>query len=210
MIEQLIDILVQFVTSVISAIGYPGIVLLMGLESANIPIPSEAIMPFAGFLVAEGRLNFWVVVLMGTLGNWAGSSLSWWLGATGGRALVDKYGRYVRLSHHHLDVAERWFAKYGEASVFFGRLLPVVRTFISLPAGLAKMNYIKFSIYTILGALPFCYVLTLIGFKLGERWDEIRRYFHYLDAIVVVGLILAVGYWYLRKRNSKLQAKNSK
>lgn len=200
MIEHLLNAIVAFVTGIIGAIGYSGIVLLMAAESANIPIPSEAIMPFAGFLVAEGRLNFWVVVFAGVLGNWIGSSLSWRLGATGGRTLVDTYGRYIRLNHHHLDIAEQWFAKHGEASVFFGRLLPIVRTFISLPAGLARMNYAKFSLYTILGALPFCYALTWIGFTLGNRWEEIRRYFHYLDGVVVLVLVAMIVYWWLRRR----------
>ena len=203
MIEHIVGILVDFVVTVINALGYGGIFLLMLAESANIPIPSEAIMPFAGFLVARGDMNFWVVVLMGVFGNWAGSSLSYLLGATGGRAAILRYGRIVRLNEHHLDQAERWFASYGEWSVFFGRLLPVVRTFISLPAGLAKMNYLKFSAFTIAGALPFCYVLTWLGVRLGEHWGDLHTYFRYADIAVAVGLVLLVAYFFLKKRKKQ-------
>ncbi len=206
MVEHLLDSLVNGITAVIGAIGYVGIIVLMALESANIPIPSEAIMPFAGFLVARGQLNLFEVALAGTLGNWLGSSLSWWLGATGGRALVDKYGRILRLNHHHLDQAESWFRRYGEVSVLIGRFIPVVRTFISLPAGLARMNYGKFSLYTIVGALPFCYLLAWIGYRLGEHWQLVRSYFRYADATIVVILILLAGYLLLRKRRFRSQA----
>ncbi len=192
--------LVHIITTFIGSVGYLGIVLLMVAESANIPIPSEAIMPFAGFLVADGKLNLLLVVLAGTAGNWIGSSISYWIGATGGRALVDKYGKYVRLNHHHLDLSEKWFRKYGDVSVFVGRLLPIVRTFISLPAGIARMNYAKFSLYTILGALPFCYLLAYAGFRLGSNWEVIRGYFHYLDGLVVAAIVLAIIYWVAKKR----------
>ncbi|MFA6082499.1 MAG: DedA family protein [Patescibacteria group bacterium] len=196
----MINVLVNFVTNVIGQVGYAGVFGLMLLESANIPIPSEAIMPFAGFLVARGDLNIWWVVLIGTLGNLVGSMLSYWVGATGGRTLIDKYGKYVRLNHHHLDLTEKWFAKYGESSVFFGRWMPVVRTFVSLPAGLAKMNFTKFSIYTFLGALPFCYLLTWIGYKLGQNWEQIRPYFHYLDLLVLFVVIIWLLNLLLKKR----------
>lgn len=200
MVEQVLDFLVHFVTTVIDAVGYSGIVLLMAAESANIPIPSEAIMPFAGFLVARGDLNILWVAIAGTLGNWLGSSLSWWVGARYGKGFVHKFGKYVWLNEHHLDQSEAWFRKYGDISVFVGRLLPIVRTFISLPAGFAKMNYVKFSIYTILGAFPFCYLLTWLGYKLGERWEDLRQYFHYLDFVVAGGILLIIVWLIWRKK----------
>lgn len=200
MVEAILNVLVHFITLVVGAIGYPGVVLLMAAESANIPIPSEAIMPFAGFLVARGELNILWVAISGTLGNWLGSSLSWWIGAHYGKQFVHRFGKYVWLNERHLDQSEAWFRKYGEASVFVGRLLPIVRTFISLPAGFAKMNYAKFSLYTILGAFPFCYLLTWLGFKLGERWETIRQYFHYLDVVVVIGLVVLIVWLMKRKR----------
>ncbi len=200
MVEYVLDLLVHFVTTVIDAVGYSGIVFLMAAESANIPIPSEAIMPFAGFLVARGELNILWVAIAGTLGNWLGSSLSWWVGVRYGKKFVHKFGKYVWLNERHLDQAELWFRKYGDVSVFVGRLLPIVRTFISLPAGFAKMNYTKFSIYTILGAFPFCYLLTWLGFKLGERWEDLRQYFHYLDFVVVGGVLVLIIWIILRKK----------
>lgn len=201
MVETILDALVHFVTSVIGAIGYTGIFVLMAAESANIPIPSEAIMPFAGFLAASGQLSVLGAAIVGTLGNLAGSLLSWWIGATGGRKAILRYGRVVRLNEHHLDAAEAWFKKYGEVSVFVGRLLPIVRTFISLPAGLAKMNVVKFSIYTVLGAFPFCYFLAWVGFVLGERWEEVRKYFHYADYVVIVGMLAVIVYVIVKRRN---------
>jgi len=203
MIETVIDLLVHFVTTVVGAVGYPGIVLLMALESANIPIPSEAIMPFAGFLVARGDLNLLWVAIAGTLGNWLGSAVSWWIGARYGKPFVHKFGRYVWLNEHHLNQSEQWFKQYGEVSVFVGRFLPIVRTFISLPAGFAKMNFAKFSLYTVLGAFPFCYLLTWIGFKLGERWEEIRQYFHYLDGLVIIGLLVTLMLVLERRRRKR-------
>lgn len=204
MVEYILNQLVYFTTHFIGAYGYLAVIALMAMESANIPFPSELIMPFAGFLVAKGDLNLLMVVIAGVFGNWLGSALSYWLGATGGRTVVLRYGRYVHLSERHLDEAERWFAKYGDWSVCFGRLLPIVRTFISLPAGFAKMNFAKFSVFTILGAFPFCYLLAWLGFKLGERWDDLRKYFHYLDALVIIGLLLLVLYVWQKKRLKKL------
>lgn len=200
----ILDQLAYFITHFIGQFGYFGVVILMTGESANIPIPSEVIMPFAGFLVASGELNlFWIAVL-GTFGNWLGSAISYWVGAYGGRPLVLKYGKYIKFNEKHLDYTERWFAKYGDWSVFFGRLLPIVRTFISLPAGFAKMNFVKFSIYTVLGAFPFCYFLGWLGYKMGEHWEDLRKYFHYLDYLVVLVIVLLIIRYYMKKRSSKM------
>ena len=193
---MIIDALANFVTLVISHLGYPGIFLLMALESACIPIPSEFIMPFSGFLVATGEMNFWLAVLMGSFGNLAGSWLAWWVGHKGGRPLVEKYGKYILLSHHDLDAADRYFNKYGQNTVLFTRLMPVIRTFISLPAGIAKMDFKKFSIYTFIGVVPFTAALTYAGVKLRENWDGLQPYFHKFDLVIVLFLILGI-IWYI-------------
>lgn len=193
---MIIDALANFVTLVISHLGYPGIFLLMALESACIPIPSEFIMPFSGFLVATGEMNFWLAVLMGSIGNLAGSWLAWWIGHKGGRPLVEKYGKYILLSHHDLDAADRYFNKYGQNTVLFTRLMPVIRTFISLPAGIAKMDFKKFSVYTFIGVVPFTAALTYAGVKLRENWDELQPYFHKFDLVILLFLILGI-IWYI-------------
>lgn len=193
---MIIDALANFVTLVISHLGYPGIFLLMALESACIPIPSEFIMPFSGFLVATDEMNFWLAVLMGSFGNLAGSWLAWWVGHKGGRPLVEKYGKYILLSHHDLDAADRYFNKYGQNTVLFTRLMPVIRTFISLPAGIAKMDFKKFSIYTFIGVVPFTAALTYAGVKLRENWDGLQPYFHKFDLVILLFLILGI-IWYI-------------
>jgi len=193
---MIVDALANFVTLVISHLGYPGIFLLMALESACIPIPSEFIMPFSGFLVATGEMNFWLAVLMGSFGNLAGSWLAWWVGHKGGRPLVEKYGKYILLSHHDLDAADRYFNKYGQNTVLFTRLMPVIRTFISLPAGIAKMDFKKFSIYTFIGVVPFTAALTYAGVKLRENWDGLQPYFHKFDLVILLFLILGI-IWYI-------------
>lgn len=196
MVTGIIDILANFVVATIGVLGYPGIFLLMLVESAGIPMPSEVIMPFSGFLVADGRMVFWFIVIAGTLGNLVGSLLAYWIGYKGGRPLIEKYGKYILISSHDLDLADKWFRKYGDLTVFFGRLLPVVRTYISFPAGIAKMDLWKFSIYTTLGALPWTALFGWLGVKMGANWDLIRAKLHNFDlsiGIIVVIFIL----WYI-------------
>jgi len=195
---MIIDALANFVTYIISHLGYPGVFLLMALESACIPIPSEFIMPFSGFLVATGQMNFWVVVLLGSVGNLAGSWLAWWVGHRGGRPLVEKYGKYILLSHHDLDAADRYFQKYGQNTVLFARLMPIVRTFISLPAGISKMDFKKFSLYTFIGVIPFTAALTYAGIKLKENWAGLQPYFHKFDLIIAVGIAVFLVWYIIR------------
>ena len=196
MISSLIEFLATFIKDVISALGYPGVFLAMAIESACIPLPSEIIMPFSGYLVFTGDFNLVLVGVVGALGNLAGSLVAYWLGARGGRPLVEKYGKYVLLSHHDLDLADRWFAKYGRSTVFFTRLMPVVRTFISFPAGISRMKLSTFSIYTFLGALPWSIFLAYVGFKLGENWDTLGGYFHKAD--ILIGILIVAGLaWYI-------------
>ncbi|MEW6459100.1 MAG: DedA family protein [Bacillota bacterium] len=187
-------------TDAIAALGYWGVAVGMAVESANIPLPSEIILPFGGFLVSQGHLSFWGVVLAGTLGGTAGSSVSYLIGSVGGRPLVLRYGRYVGIGPDKLDMADRWFALYGEATVFFTRLLPVVRTFISLPAGISRMNFKRFVAYTFAGSLLWSIALTYVGVVLGENWHQLKPWFHRLDVLVIFFLIAAGLFWWWRSR----------
>ena len=190
-IEAIISILSRFVINTISTFGYTGILVTMAIESACIPLPSEIIMPFSGYLVSTGQFTMLGVTLAGAIGNVVGSIVAYYAGVWGGRPFVERYGPYMLISHKDLDTADRWFARYGEATVFFSRMLPVVRTFISLPAGIAKMNFPRFVLFTFIGALPWCYLLAYIGVKMGEKWEHLRDYFHQFD--IVIGLCLVLG-----------------
>ncbi len=196
MIASILELLSVFIIRVISAGGYPGIVLLMAIESACIPLPSEIIMPFSGYLVYTGRFNLWWAAVAGALGCNVGSIVAYWVGYHGGRPLVERYGRYVLISRHDLELADRWFARYGQATVFFSRLLPVVRTFIALPAGVMRMDFWKFNLFTFLGSLPWCLGLAYAGLKLGEHWDGLRGYFHKFDFVIGAVLVLGAA-WFL-------------
>jgi len=195
LIEAIITELSRFIVSMISTFGYTGILLTMAIESACIPLPSEIIMPFAGYLVSSGQFTMLGVTLAGAIGNVVGSIAAYYVGVWGGRPFVERYGPYVLVSRQDIVMADRWFAKYGEAAVFFGRLLPVVRTFISLPAGIAGMNIYRFILFTFLGALPWCYLLAYIGVKMGEEWEHLRDYFHQFDVVIGLSLAVAVGYF---------------
>ncbi len=194
-IEWIITVLSQFVITMISRFEYWGIFLTMAIESACIPLPSEIIMPFSGYLVTTGQFTMLGVTLAGAIGNVVGSIVAYYAGVWGGRPFVERYGPYVLISHKDLDRADRWFMQYGEAAVFFSRMLPVVRTFISLPAGIARMNFLRFVLFTFLGALPWCYLLAYIGVKMGEEWQHLRDYFHQFDLVIGLGLAAAAGYF---------------
>lgn len=175
----------------------------MAIESANIPLPSEVILPFGGYMVSTGELNFYGVVIAGTVGGTAGSVLSYFLGLWGGRPFLIKYGRYFGVSMKHLEMADHWFCRYGEATVFFTRLMPVIRTFISLPAGISGMNFSRFLVYTFLGSLPWSFLLVYIGLKLGQNWAAIKPWFHRMDAVIILGIVAAVAYlWHRSRQNS--------
>ncbi len=204
MVTSILEFLGRFILDVISQSGYLGIVLLMGIESACIPLPSEVIMPFSGYLVSVGRFNLGWVALAGALGCNAGSLVAYYVGTLGGRPLVERYGRYVLITRHDLDTADRFFARYGDPAVFIARLLPVVRTFIALPAGIARMNFLHFNLYTFLGSLPWCWALAYAGVKLGARWTILRQYFRRFDTVLGV-LILVALVWFVRNRwNNRL------
>ncbi len=199
MVTAILELLGRFIIAVISHSGYLGILLLMSIESACIPLPSEVIMPFSGYLVSIGRFKLGWVALAGVLGCNVGSAVAYYVGSLGGRPLVEKYGRYVLMTRHDLEVADRWFARYGDWAVFIARLLPVVRTFIALPAGIARMNFLRFNIYTFLGSLPWCLALAYAGLKLGERWMILREYFHRFDTALAILIVVAAA-WFIRNR----------
>jgi len=203
-LEAILHPLINFVTATIGGYGVPAVFVLMMLESMGILIPSEAISPFAGFLVSEGKMGFPAAVTAGVLGNLVGSWIAYAIGLRGGRELWFRYGKYVGVRAHHLAVAEKWFDRYGELTVFISRCLPVVRTFISFPAGTARMNFVKFTIYTLLGCIPWVFALTYLGYTLGENWETIGDYLHYLDYAVAVALVGGAVYvlWRLRRRAS--------
>jgi membrane protein DedA with SNARE-associated domain len=198
MVTKIITVISSLIITVISKLGYAGVVFLMILESAAIPIPSEIIMPFTGFLVYQGRFNLWLAVLAGAVGNVIGSIILYYIGKYGGRPLILKYGRYILISHRDLDWAERWTTKYGSLGIFFSRVLPVIRTYISFPAGVVKMNIYKFIIYSFIGAFIWTLFLTYIGVTWGEHWEEIRVYFEKFD--IFIGILIIAGIiWFIRR-----------
>ncbi len=194
------EVLSMFVVQVIETLGYFGIFIMMALESACIPFPSEVIMPFAGFVVHEGNLNFVWIVIIGTLGNLVGSLIAYYVGLKGGRPILEKYGKYILVTEDKLDLADDIFNKYGSITVFVGRILPVIRTFISLPAGIARMDIKKFTVYTTLGCLPWTLVLAYLGVILGQNWHILTNYFHILDVILVIAIIALILYWVYKFR----------
>lgn len=198
MIGIIISAITSFIINTISSWGYFGVGALMAIESACVPLPSEIIMPFAGFLVAQGKFTLLGVALAGALGCVAGSVLAYAVGVWGGRAFIEKYGKYILISHHDMAIADNFFNKYGSGAIFFSRLMPVVRTFISLPAGIAKMNFTKFVIYSFLGSLPWCLALAYLGKILGDHWNTLGVYFHKFDFVIGVVILLGVV-WYVRR-----------
>jgi membrane protein DedA with SNARE-associated domain len=198
MLEKLIALIATWIIGVISTMGYGGIVLLMAIESACIPLPSEIIMPFSGFLVFKGEMVLWAVALAGAVGCVVGSIPAYYLGMFGGRPLVEKYGKWVLISHHDLVLADRAFQKYGDIIIFIGRLLPAVRTFIAFPAGIARMHIGKFIAYTFVGSLIWCWVLAYAGMKFGEHWDDLKVYFHQFHYVIAIAAVIFVV-WYVRR-----------
>jgi membrane protein DedA with SNARE-associated domain len=202
MLHTLLGHVATWIISVISAMGYAGIVLLMGIESACIPLPSEIIMPFSGYLVSTGRFELLWVATAGAIGCNLGSIPAYFAGQYGGRAFILRWGKWVLIGADELDKAERFFARFGSLAVLIGRLLPVIRSFIAFPAGMARMNQVKFHIYTFVGSWPWCFALALVGERLGVAWrtdPRLGAILHKMDAVVVVA-ILAVGALYVWHR----------
>lgn len=190
----------HWVTTNISYLGYWGIVIMMGIESACIPLPSEIIMPYGGFLVATqpDRFSLLWMGVAGAAGCVWGSLVAYWAGMYGGRPFIEKYGRYILIRRRDLDKADAFFAKYGDWAIFISRLLPVVRTFISFPAGIARMHFARFIVYTFLGSLPWCLALAYVGKLLGDRWDTLKSYFHGADVVIgiAIAVLLALYVWH--------------
>jgi membrane protein DedA with SNARE-associated domain len=206
-----LDSIANFIIATISTGGYVGIAGLMAIESACIPLPSEIIMPFAGYLVSAGRFSLPVAATAGAIGCNVGSALAYEVGARGGRRMVERWGAWVLLDRNELDRMDYYFARFGSITVLICRLLPVVRTFVALPAGIARMPRLRFHIYTFAGSWPWCFGLTYVGLQLGQRWDtdpRLRAALHQLDGLVVAALLVGVGWfvwhrWRLRIRNLK-------
>jgi membrane protein DedA with SNARE-associated domain len=197
--------LVEFIMSFIAQLGYTGIFFLMILESALIPIPSEIIMPFSGFLSSTGRLDPLLVTLSGSLGNLVGSILTYYLGIKAGRKFILKYGRYILFKKEHLESTENLFERYGDRISFAGRLLPGIRTYVSLPAGIGKTNFTKFVAYTFAGSLIWNSVLTYVGMSLGSNWKNIDKYSTYLDVAALLAVAVFVT-WFVYKTKRKTKA----
>ena len=192
----ILENLSNFAISLIQSLGYWGVFIGMTLESACIPIPSEIIMTFSGYVVWQGNTNMTLlgITLVGAVANLFGSLIAYYVGLIGGRPVLEKYGKYILITHSNLERADKWFEKYGYEAVFISRMLPGIRTFISLPAGIAHMDIKKFIIYTFIGSLPWTFALGYIGVLLGPHWDLIESYFHILDIVVIIGIIGFIAY----------------
>jgi len=188
-----IDLFIHLVTGTISATGYLGVIFLMALDAACMPVPSEIIMPFSGFLVSTGRFSFFWAVMAGALGNALGAMIAYLVGYFGGRPFVLKYGKYFFIKEREVHQAERFFARWGEFAIFIARNLPLFRTFISVPAGVAEMNFIKFSLYSFIGSIPWCFAFTYLGYILGGNWLMIRKYGSILDVVTIIVLVFFLG-----------------
>jgi len=195
MISKIISILAGFIITTISTLGYGGVFICMIIESACIPLPSEIIMPFSGYLVFTGQFTLWGTALAGALGNVVGSLAAYYAGLYLGRDFVMKNGKYLLISQKDVLRAETWFQKFGNPAIFFSRLLPIIRTFISFPAGVARMPIVPFILYTFFGSLPWCYGLAFVGMKTGEHWDTLGKYFHQFDVVIAILILLGLVYW---------------
>lgn len=201
----IIETVTNFAIYLIENLGYWGVFIGMTIESACIPLPSEVIMPLAGFVVYEGKMSLIGITVVGVLGNLVGSLIAYFVGFKGGRPFLEKYGKYVLISHNKLEMAHNWFEKYGHEAVLISRMLPIIRTFISFPAGIAEMDLKKFTIYTLLGSIPWVLALGYIGVILGPNWNMIEKYFRYMDIVIGIGLAIFIAYliykyWYKERK----------
>jgi membrane protein DedA with SNARE-associated domain len=199
-LASITDPLVNFATNAVDSLGLPGVFLLMLLESACIPVPSEATMLFTGFNVAKGHYTLLEAVAVGSVANLVGSWVAYAVGYYGRIDILEKYGGKVGIRMHHLRAADRWFERHGDATVFFTRMLPIIRTFISLPAGVARMPFWRFTVFTIAGCVPWVFMLTFIGKEAGDNWDKWKNSLHYVDYAVVAAVVVGVAYLVLRRR----------
>ena len=207
-IDSVLSPIVNFVINTISTLGYPGVALLMGIESAAIPLPSEVIMPFSGFLVSEGRFSLQGIALAGAVGSVFGSWVTYWIGKYGGRPMLRKYGHWVLITEHDLNLVDRFFSRFGNWATLIGRMLPVIRTYISIPAGLARVRFWSFTFTCFVGSYIWSLLLGWIGFKLGENWEDIRHYFRQVDWLIVALLIVGIVWWVRRHFKNRIKNDN--
>jgi membrane protein DedA with SNARE-associated domain len=202
-LASITDSLVHFVTNAIGTLGLGGIFVLMLAESACIPIPSEATMLFAGFAASQGRFSLFAITVVGVLGNLVGSWIAYAVGYFGRIELVERHAGKLHVKPSHLAWADRWFARYGEPTVFFSRLLPIVRTFISLPAGVARMPVVRFTLFTLLGCIPWVFLLGFIGYEVGHNWTHWRHAFSYVDYVMAALIVAGIAYWIYRRVSAR-------
>ena len=197
--------LVNFATDVVGSYGVWAVFLLMILESACIPVPSEAIMVFGGFLAGQGKVGFWPVVIAGVAGNLVGSWIAYWVGATKGRVWALRW-HWLHITPARLDAADRWFQKYGDWAVLISRCLPIIRTFISLPAGVARMPFWRFSVLTLIGCIPWCLLLAYAGLAVGDNWEALQKQLHWFDYAVAAAILVALVWLFVRYRRKRATA----
>jgi membrane protein DedA with SNARE-associated domain len=205
---SILSVATNFIIHTISTLGYAGVGLLMALQTVAVPIPSEVILPFAGFLASTGRFNIWLIALVGGLGSCLGSSIAYYIGYKGGRSLIVKFGKYILISHHDLNMTEKFFAKFGSIAIFIGQLLPIVRSFIAFAAGLAEEVFWKFLLFTFLGSFLWSLLLAYIGQKLGQNWSSLHNQFHNLDLLIILIIIIGAAWWinrHIRHRNREIK-----
>jgi membrane protein DedA with SNARE-associated domain len=202
------EFLAGYITAFIDRTGYASVFVLMVMESMVFPVPSEAVMPFAGFLIAESKFSFAGVIVVSTLGSIVGSLVSYWLGLYGGKPVIKRWGRYLLLDSHDLELTERFFTRRGDVAIFVSRFIPVIRHLISIPAGIGKMNVVRFSIYTVVGAALWNTFLTVVGYYLRQHWEEVMRYSRMVDIVVLVG-IAAAGVLFVRKHLHRAQSRSA-
>jgi membrane protein DedA with SNARE-associated domain len=203
LLASLTDPIVQFAVDTVDAMGLPGVFVLMLLESACIPVPSEATMLFAGFNVSNGEYSLAAATAAGVLGNLVGSWIAYWVGYAGRVDILEKHGKKLHIKKSHLEWADRWFERHGDATVFFTRMLPIIRTFISLPAGVARMPFWRFTVLTLAGCIPWVLLLTFIGKEAGDNWESWKDYLHYVDYAVLTGIVVGAVWLLIRSRRRR-------
>ena len=209
-IASITDPIVELAVDVVDAMGLPGVFVLMLLESACIPVPSEATMLFAGFNVSRGEYSLFAATMVGSVANLVGSWLAYWVGRAGRVDILEKHGKKLHIKKSHLEWADRWFERHGDATVFFTRMLPIVRTFISLPAGVARMPFWRFSVLTFAGCVPWVLMLTYIGREAGDQWEDWKDSLHYVDYAVAAGIVIGVVWLVVRNRRRRAEAQLAK